>query len=288
MEKYLADSRFFENLRNLRMESRYHRHFRLFLWKGDEKMIRFFSNGLRRFATALLPALLFSGCAFWGGDKPLETLTYRSQDPSNESLIVFLRGRGGSHEDFAEEGFIDSVRQRGLAYDMMAPDAHLGYYFSETLVPRLKKDVVDPAKAQGYRRIWLVGVSMGGLGALMYTRSHPEDVAGVYLIAPFLGYSDIIDEIAEAGGVRSWSPGNYDPSEDWQRMLWDWLKTVGENPSDWPPIYLGYGVDDDFATAHGLLGEILPQDRIFETQGGHTPDAMKRAWLLFLDNSGAL
>ena len=122
----------------------------------------------------------------------------------------------------------------------------------------------------------------------MYTRLHPEDVTGIYLISPFLGYSGIVDEIAEAGGVRSWSPGDYDHSEDWQRMLWDWLKTVGEKPSDRPPIYLGYGVDDKFAKADRLLGEILPKDRIFETQGGHTPDVMKRVWLLFLDDGNAL
>lgn len=251
-------------------------------------MIRFIFKGLKLFAKLLLPALLLPGCVFWGGHKPLETLTYRSQHSSNENLIVFLRGRGGSHKDFARDSFVDNVRQRGLAYDMVAPNAHFAYYYSKTLIPRLKEDVMDPAKAQGYRRIWLVGASMGGLGALLYTLSHPEDVAGVYLISPFLGYSDITDEIAEAGGVRFWSPGKYDATEDWQRMLWDRLKTYGEQPANWPPIYLGYGLDDDFVEAHKLLGNILPKDRIFKTQGGHTPDVMKRVWLLFLDDGRAL
>ncbi len=246
-------------------------------------MIPCFFRCLKRLAIGLATASLLSGCAFWGGREPLETLYYRSGPPCNENAIVFLRGQGGSHEDFAEKGFVDEVLQRGLPYDMMAPDAHFGYYFSRTLVPRLKQDVIDPAKANGYRRVWLVGASMGGLGALMYLRSHPEDVDGVYLISPFLGFNGMIEEIAEAGGVRSWSPGEYDPDDDWNRMLWDWLKQYSENSSDWPPIYLGYGVEDRFHPAHILLGEILPAERIYETPGGHTHEAMKRTWDLFLN-----
>ncbi len=242
-----------------------------------------FFRRTKRLSLGLFAAVFLSGCVFWGGREPLETLTYRFGPSCSESAIVFLRGRGGSPEDFAENGFVDEVLRRRLPYDMMAPNAHFGYYFSRTLVPRLKQDVIDPAKAGGYRRVWLVGASMGGLGALMYLRSHPEDVEGVYLISPFLGLNGMIKEIAKSGGVRSWSPGEYDPEDDWNRMLWDWLKQYSENPSAWPPIYLGYGTEDRFHSAHRLLGQILPAERVYETQGGHTPEAMKKVWDLFLD-----
>jgi len=49
---------------------------------------------------------------------------------------------------------------------------------------------------------------MGGLGALMYLRAHPEDIAGVCLISPFLGYPGIISEISAAGGLTAWIPGD--------------------------------------------------------------------------------
>ena len=117
-------------------------------------MIHCFAQILKRFTILLLPAVLLAGCAFWGGHEPLETLSYRSQASSTENLIVFLRGRGGSHESFAEEGFVDSIRERGISCDMKAPNAHFGYYYTRTLVPRLKEDVIEPAIARGYRRIF--------------------------------------------------------------------------------------------------------------------------------------
>ncbi len=236
--------------------------------------------------TVFLLALGLSGCAyFFGTNAPLDVLRYGPDDGGRRPhLIVFLRGRGGSHRSFEKEGFVSAVRGRGLPFDMVAPNAHVGYYVGESLVARLKTDVIDPAKAQGYRRIWLVGASMGGMGALWYMRLHPEDIDGVYVIAPFLGDPEINDEIAGAGGVRSWSPGDYDPSEDWQRLLWDWLKSDAGNPEGRMPLYLGYGQEDRFVKAHRLLAEILPPQRVYAVDGGHDPETMRRLWLRFLDD----
>jgi pimeloyl-ACP methyl ester carboxylesterase len=233
-----------------------------------------------------LLVLWSAGCAYFGTDAPLDLLTYSSETTERRPhLIIFLRGQGGSHKSFQKEGFVSAVRRRNLPFDMVAPNAHMGYYVAESLVPRLKQDVIDPAMADGYDRIWLVGASMGGMGALWYTRLHPEDIAGVYLISPFLGDPEIIDEIAGAGGMRSWSPGAYDPSEDWERLLWDWLKRYAENPEGRPPIYLGYGRDDRFGKAHRLLAEGLPQERVFRVPGGHDPETMRRLWQRFLSDN---
>jgi hypothetical protein len=67
--------------------------------------------------------------------------------------------------------------------------------------------------------------------------------------------------------VRSWSPGVYDADDDYQRMLWHWIKdnVAGDNPV---PIYLGYGTEDEFATANALLAELLPEDRVVIHPGG--------------------
>lgn len=236
--------------------------------------------------TASLLLFWMTGCVYFlGTDAPLDVLRYAPADGGrHDNLIVFLRGRGGSHRSFEEEGFVSAVRQRGLPFDMVAPNAHVGYYVAESLAVRLKADVIDPAKAEGYRRIWLVGASMGGTGALWYMRLHPGDIDGVYAIAPFLGDPEIIDEIAEAGGVRNWSPGAYDPSEDWQRLLWDWLKTDAGNADAPVPLYLGYGKEDRFVKAHRLLATILPPERVYTADGGHDPATMRRVWLRFLDD----
>lgn len=123
---------------------------------------------------------------------------------------------------------------------------------------------------------------MGGLGALMYAKDHPGKIDGIYVIAPFLGYEDIIDEITAAGGVYQWQPGEYDPNDDWERMLWHWLKQCAEGQKQMPNLYLGFGRQDDFYPAHQLLSELLPKDHILSIDGGHDIKTMKELWLLFL------
>jgi len=230
---------------------------------------------------SLLLILIFFSCST---NAPLKALYYKSvKGTSQKKMIIFLRGRGGSHEDFASDGMINDIVDRKLPYDMVAPNAHFGYYFGKTLTQRLKVDIIEPAKASGYEKFWMVGFSMGGLGALMYTRDYPEDVEGVCLISPFLGYDKIIREISDAGGVRKWQPGEYNPDEDWQRMFWDWLKKGAEGLYPLPVIYLGYGSEDSYVTADELLADLLPRDRVFKTSGSHTPKTMKELWHIFLE-----
>ena len=89
------------------------------------------------------------------------------------TLVVFLPGRGGAMADFEREGFLTTLRESGARVDGIAVDAHLGYYFRRTVIARLQADVLQPARQQGYRRIVLVGVSLGGLGATCPARSTP-------------------------------------------------------------------------------------------------------------------
>ena len=154
------------------------------------------------------------GCAMIA-PAPMDVLTYENPNKAaaNKRLFVFLRGIGGSHRSFEEKGLVADVWARGLPFDMVAPNAHLGYYIDRNLLVRLKEDVIDPARAKGYKKIWLVGVSMGGLGAMLYLKDRPQDIAGVYLIAPFLGSPSILSEIEAAGGVRKWNPGLTTPKK---------------------------------------------------------------------------
>ena len=238
-------------------------------------------NRLIQVTMSVITLSLLLGCF---GNAPLKTLEYSAQDNTKgENLIIFLRGLGGSHRDFDREGFVHEVRQDNLPYDMTAPNAHFGYYFSETITTRLKTDIVSPAIANGYDKIWLVGISMGGLGSLMYAREHPDEIEGIYLIAPFLGYEDIIEEITSAGGLQQWQPGEYDPNDDWQRMFWHWLKQCSEGTKQRPVTYLGFGTEDGFNSAHQLLASQIPKDHVFRIAGGHDKETMKKLWLLFLE-----
>lgn len=225
--------------------------------------------------------LLFSGCAHFAG-QPLEVLHYSGDSTSHKNLFVFVRGLGGSNRSFAEEGMVEATWQRDIDFDMVAPNSHFAYYSERTLIERLRQDVILPAKEKGYNNIWLVGPSMGGLGSLLYMREHPEDINGIYLMSPFLGYDGIIDEIMAQGGLQSWQPGDYSPDEDWQRMLWDWIKTeVAEQNTS--PIYLGFGNDDTYVEAQKLFATVLPADRITRMKGRHDYATFRALWKRFLE-----
>jgi len=202
---------------------------------------------------------------------------------TSDRLLVLLPGRGGHAEDFQKGGFLDVARQAGLRADVVAVDAHLGYYANRTIVVRLHEDVIAPARAKGYDEVWLVGVSMGGLGALLYAQQYPEDVAGICLLAPFLGSKATLKEIQDAGGLRAWSPREPLDPEDYQRSVWKWLKANSGDAANHPiPIYLGYGTDDAFAGANALLADALPQERVFREKGGHDWPVWKKLWTDFL------
>lgn len=226
--------------------------------------------------------LLLPGCSYLAR-QPLETLSYiNPRTATHRNLFVFMRGLGGSHRTFAEEGMVDVTWQRGIPFDMVAPNAHFAYYSEETLLGRLREDVILPAKERGYDHIWLVGASMGGLGSLLYAREHPEDIQGVCLLSPFLGDEAIIAEINRSGGLRQWAPGSYLPEEDWQRMLWHWLQTEVIQGRT-PPVYLSYGNSDMYVEAQKVLAAALPPSQVTTRPGGHDYATFKALWLSFLD-----
>jgi len=228
-------------------------------------------------------AMLVSGCVA-APKVPLDTLVYPARPAGREeNLLVLLRGIGGSHTIFEEEGIIDEIRRRRLPFDIIAPDTHYGYFKAHTLEERLKADIIDPARSKGYRRIWLAGFSMGGLGSLFYLRSHPSDVDGVLLVSPFLGWDAIIHEIRDAGGVLPWQQVTTDEN-DWPRLIWTWIRKYAGAQQDYPPVYLGYGRDDMVADeGPPLLATILPQERVHSVPGSHTVGTFKKLFFRQLD-----
>jgi pimeloyl-ACP methyl ester carboxylesterase len=225
-------------------------------------------RGWRAIVTLFLASVFLSGCASTG-HAPLQSLSYpRDEVQRQPNLLVLMRGLGADHTIFGKEGVVEEIRDLGLPFDVIAPNAHFGYYQAETLVQRLKEDVIDPAHRQGYEQIWLAGFSMGGLGALIYLRSHPEDIDGILLTSPFLGWPGIHSEIQQAGGVSEWLPNQSDP-KDWQRMIWGWISQ--QDFKSQVPIWLAYG-ENDILTRAGppLLATVLPASRVFTTPGNHT------------------
>lgn len=210
-----------------------------------------------------------AGCGlFFRAPTPVATIVYPSPDRSG-GLLVLLPGRGDRARSFSDAGIIDIARQAIPGSAVISVDATLGYYIHRNLSERLEADVFAPARAQGYRAIWLAGISMGGLGAALFAQRHPTDVAGIVLVAPFLGDEPVLAEIEAAGGLRQWQPpASLDP-DDYQRGLWRWLAGCTKNPGRCPRILLGFGSSDRFVRAHRLLAAELPPEDVVEVPGGH-------------------
>lgn len=214
-------------------------------------------------------AFLGAGCGlFYRAPKPVATISYPSADASSR-LLILLPGRGDRAHSFADAGVIDIARKAVPRVDVVTVDATLGYYIHRNLSERLGVDVVGPAHAHGYRSIWLAGISMGGLGAALFAQRHPSEVAGILLVAPFLGDEPILSEIEAAGGLRRWQPPPPSDPDDYQRELWRWLASCARTPASCPRILLGFGSSDRFVRAHRLLAAALPADDVVEVPGGH-------------------
>lgn len=228
-----------------------------------------------------------SGCAgLRPATAPLRTVELLRGGAAGEGrcLAVLLPGRWNEPERFRDAGFAAAVAARGLAIDLVAVDAHLGYYRARSIVERLRTDVVAPARAAGYDSIWIVGPSLGGLGGLLYLREHPEELSGVLAIAPYLGESEVIDEIAQAGGPAAWRPPATIASGDIGRELWTWLAPWASAPST-VPLHLGWGTADAFDRSNRLLASLLPAERVYTLPGGHDWQVWERVWEAFLDRT---
>jgi pimeloyl-ACP methyl ester carboxylesterase len=233
---------------------------------------------MRHVSWLLLGLFILNGCYRHDAPVPVPITHYPAGTKATDTLIVMLPGRGGSMKDFEKGRFIDLARQKGITSDILTVDLHEGYYYNRSMIDRLRIDVIEPALKKGYRQIWFVGVSLGGFGALMYAKQNNSKIAGIVLIAPYLG-DKIIDEISSAGGISKWQPRANSSAEDYEIDLWKWLK-AGHGAT---PLYLIYGADDRMADAHRMLSELLPKEHVITTDGGHDWNAWTSLWTSFLD-----
>lgn len=229
----------------------------------------------RRIHRLALLAVLLAGSGCYRpkpATVPLRTIAIAPGEADAHCLVVFLPGRGDGPEDYVSNGFPEALRRAGSRCAMTGVDSHLGYFAEKTIVTRLQEDVIGPARARG-QDVWLVGISLGGLGSLLYTRDHPGEVEGLVLLAPYLGEDDLIQDVVRAGGLAQWSKNE----TDFQR-LWLFLKGFQRPDAGLPALWLGYGRSDRFAEPDGLLGAVLPAGHVFTAAGGHTWRTWRNLW----------
>lgn len=240
---------------------------------------------LARCGLVLALALAGGGCVYFprATPRPLPVVPAVAASPAEATLVVFLPGRGDRMEDFEREGLVAAMRRAGVRADWVGVDAHLGYYLNRSVVDALREDILQPARARGYRRIVVVGVSLGGLGALLCARDAPTLVDALVLLAPYLGdRAAFFAEVERAGGPAAWAAGRPARAADVAAELWTFL---GQHHARLPPTWLGWGESDRLAAGHRLLAPLLPGGRVRVIAGGHTWPIWRELWRALCEES---
>lgn len=204
----------------------------------------------------------------------MSSITIPGSESGRETLVIMLPGRGDRATSFTENGFQHAGERYG--FDTIAADAHFGYYRERNLVARLHEDIVLPARQAGYQKIWLLGISAGGFGSILYASQYPDQIDGVILLAPFLGDRKAIDELADSGGLAAWS-ADESKLEDYEIAIWSWMNEVTNEPNK-KPLILGYGKADSMAGAFGVLTDVLDSSSVYTREGGHKWTTWKPLW----------
>lgn len=253
---------------------------------------------LRRLLIGVVAIAELAACGLWRPTvapmaQTLDTAPCKSIQGNARPLLVLLPGRFMHPSEFAREGYLQAVRERGFALDVLIVDAHLGYYSDRSILERLRIDVFEPARQRGVTQIWVAGISIGAFGAMLYADAHPGELAGVIAMGPYLGSENTSDAIRAAGGLQQWQAPEKLPAltvdagdADAELHLWHWLQQQARSSQSRdhaPSLYLGFGRDDRFHDAQRLLADALPSQNVAVVDGGHDWDAWRPAWRELLD-----
>jgi hypothetical protein len=220
----------------------------------------------------LLCIAIVSGCYRIGDPfEPIPTLLV-SAPSKPRRLVVVLPGRADDVADLQKSGIAQAVQSAWPDADVVLTGLALGYYMQGRAAQRLHDEVIMPARSRGYAQVWLVGASLGGMGAVMYDRAYPNDADGMVLLAPYLGDTRLLSEISAAGGVSSWQPPASEEGKgfsSFQQELWRHLQTWSRRPAAARNVWLAYGKDDQLREAVPLLAPLLPPGHVLVREGGH-------------------
>jgi pimeloyl-ACP methyl ester carboxylesterase len=210
--------------------------------------------------------------------KQLEYLAKPEQ--RSDTLVILMPGAGDDHTAFEAFGLIEHARSHQFPADIVTANSDYGYFSDLSIRTRLHEEVVLPAKAKGYRHIWMGGISLGGFGSMIYAQKHANELEGLLLIAPYLGNKGTLAEIHNAGGLDNWNPevsSEYD-----ERRIWQLLKQYAPDKPPRLPIHLLYGDTDRFSAFHQLLSSRLAKRYVLTVPGGHDWPVWQSLWQQFL------
>jgi pimeloyl-ACP methyl ester carboxylesterase len=192
--------------------------------------------------------------------------------------IVLLSGSYAQPEDFVREGFVDTLRARGIEAEVVMAPTRAAYFADGSVVDRIRESVLQPLQTRGMRRIWIAGISLGALATLCHAARHEIEAERRVLLSPYPGTREVLREIAAAGGLASWRPALHAPG-DLEREAWLWLAEGGAQRT---AVECWYGAGDRFVEGQRMMASALPPGSVHEVAGGHEWKDWQRMWKDFV------
>ncbi|WP_374638973.1 alpha/beta hydrolase-fold protein [Hydrogenophaga sp.] len=192
------------------------------------------------------------------------------------AVLVLLPGAQMHPDDVIRAGWHDILREADLDLDLHVPDLHLDPAGQVDALAHLANEHLASLR-QRYARLWLGGISLGGLLALLQAQRDPAGLQGLCLFAPYPGSRLTTNAIERAGGLEAWVPDDAQ-RDDVEFQLW--LNLREGRPS--LPTFLGFGRDDRFAGTMRPLAQRLSRSTVHEVPGGHDWSAWDPLWLTCL------
>ncbi len=226
-----------------------------------------------RGCAALLLALL-AGCANLGdARRPIPQAIVRGHgDAEVRTLVIVLPGRRDNVEVMQRYAVADAIHAGWPEVDVQLTSATLAYYRDGGLARRVREQLIEPARAAGYRRVILMGASMGGMGALIVDQANRGLVDDLVLLAPYLGEREVLQRIGDAGGLAAWDAGpppDRMNRDNFQQEVWRHVQSFVADPAARQRIWLAYGEDDRLVDALPLIRPAVASEQILLRPGGH-------------------
>ena len=196
---------------------------------------------------------------------------------SNTRLVVLLHGLGGDAQNFKRYGTVEQLRACRPDANIYGANSHFGYYRERIIGERLHNDIIAPARAEGIDEVWLMGVSLGGFGSIVYNLQHPGEIAGIVMMAPFLGeWDELVAYLDDPQGYRQSGDADF-------AAIWEELETMAQQHYR---LVLAYGEEDEFNRQHRWLAGLLDSQQVVSGPGNHRWTVWRNLWPEALRRTG--
>lgn len=199
-------------------------------------------------------------------------------------LMALLTGSLSEPEDFVREGFPQAMRAQGIDAEVVMAEVRAAWVADGSVVRRIEESVVAPGRSRGHSRIWLAGISLGGLAALGYAARHARNLEGIALISPYPATREVLREVDAAGGLPRWNP-EIPADGDLEREAWLWL---AHRAGQAPAVLCYFASGDRFADGQRRMAATLAPGDARELPGGHDWRAWRALWDAFLAERKAM